>query len=142
MTSAISWTLWSSVYECQRLYCALTSPVRTECGMFVLYAVLYASVNCFVVRGCAVLKRYINVCNSCVFRGVNMYLNHLKFYVVCINGRMYVCCSELYVVSNECDEPTTCLVEPIDTHGVELCILGAILVNLVSWIMATSECVL
>ena len=37
MTSAISWPLWSSVYECQRVECAFTSLVRTECGMFVIY---------------------------------------------------------------------------------------------------------
>ena len=35
MTSAISCPLWSSVYECQRVECAFTSPVRTECGMSV-----------------------------------------------------------------------------------------------------------
>ena len=35
MTSAISCLLWSSVYE--RVECAFTSPVRTECGMFVIY---------------------------------------------------------------------------------------------------------
>ena len=29
MTSAISCSLWSSVYECQRVECAFTSPVRT-----------------------------------------------------------------------------------------------------------------
>ena len=39
MTSAISYPLWSSVYECQRVECAFTSPVRTECGMFVMYCV-------------------------------------------------------------------------------------------------------
>ena len=37
MTSAISCPLWSSVYECLRVECAFTSPVRTECGMFVMY---------------------------------------------------------------------------------------------------------
>ena len=37
MPSAISCHLWSSVYECQRVECAFTSPVRTECGMFVMY---------------------------------------------------------------------------------------------------------
>ena len=37
MTSAISCPLWSSVYECQRVECAFTSPVRTECGMFMMY---------------------------------------------------------------------------------------------------------
>ena len=32
----------------------------------VLYAVLYVSISCFVVHGCAVSRRYINVCN-CYF---------------------------------------------------------------------------
>ena len=36
MTSAISCPLWSSVSECQRMESALTFPVRTECGMFVM----------------------------------------------------------------------------------------------------------
>ena len=36
MTSANSCPLWSSVYECQRADCAFTSPMRTECGMFVM----------------------------------------------------------------------------------------------------------
>ena len=39
MPSAISCHLLSSVYECQRVKCAFTSPVRTECGMFVMYCV-------------------------------------------------------------------------------------------------------
>ena len=38
MTSAISCPLWSSVYECQRVECAFTSPVRTEYGMFLMYS--------------------------------------------------------------------------------------------------------
>ena len=37
MTSVTSCPLWSSVYECQRVECAFTYPVRTECGMFVMY---------------------------------------------------------------------------------------------------------
>ena len=37
MASAINYPLWSSVYEWQRVECAFTSPVRTECGMFVMY---------------------------------------------------------------------------------------------------------
>ena len=37
MTSAISFPLWSSVYECQIVECAFRSPVRTECVMFVMY---------------------------------------------------------------------------------------------------------
>ena len=39
MTSAISCPMWSIVYECQRVECAFTSPVWTDCD--VLYAVLY-----------------------------------------------------------------------------------------------------
>ena len=37
MISAISCPLWSLVYECQRVLCAFTSPVRTDCGVFVMY---------------------------------------------------------------------------------------------------------
>ena len=37
MTSAISCPLWSSVYECHKVECAFTSPVRTERGMFVIF---------------------------------------------------------------------------------------------------------
>ena len=37
MTSAISCPLWSSEYECQRVESVFTSPVMTECGMFVMY---------------------------------------------------------------------------------------------------------
>ena len=79
-----------------------------------LYVVLYVCVTCFVVRVCAVSRRYINACNCDMFSVVNVYLDHLKFCVVCINGRRYVCCSECNVV---CNEPTSCLVQPIGTHG-------------------------
>ena len=37
MTSAISSPPWSSEYELQRVECAFTYPVRTECGMFLMY---------------------------------------------------------------------------------------------------------
>ena len=60
----------------------------------VLYAVVYVRVNCFVVRGCAVSKRYINVCNSDVVSIVNMYLEHLSS-MVCV---LMVEC--MYVVVN------------------------------------------
>ena len=36
MTSAISFPLWSSVNECHKVECAFTSPVRTDCSMFVM----------------------------------------------------------------------------------------------------------
>ena len=34
--SAVSYPLWSSVYECHKVECAFTTTVRTECGMFVM----------------------------------------------------------------------------------------------------------
>ena len=37
MTSAISYPMWSSVYEYQRVECAFTSLVMPEWGMFVMY---------------------------------------------------------------------------------------------------------
>ena len=86
----------------------------------VLYAVLYVRVSCFVVRGCGVSRRYIDVCYCNMFSVVNVYLDHLKFYVVCINSRRYVCCSECDVVSNECNEPISCLVQPIGAHCCEV----------------------
>ena len=48
----------------------------------------------------------------------------LKFCVVCINSRRYVCCSECDVVSNECNEPTSCLVQPIGVHCCEVMYFG------------------
>ena len=62
MTSAISCSLWSSEYECQRVECPFTSPVKTECGIFVMCCMQ---------------------CCISVSTVVNMYLDHLKF---CING--------------------------------------------------------
>ena len=89
----------------------------------VLYAVLYVCVFCFVVCGCAVSRRYKDVCYCDMFSVVN--LDHLKFCVVCINGRRYVCCGECYVVSNECDEPTSCLVQPIITQWCDVMYFGS-----------------
>ena len=55
-----------------------------------------------------------------MFSVVNVYLDHLKLCVVCINGRRYVCC-ECYVISNE---PTSCLVQPIVAHCCEVMYSG------------------
>ena len=78
---------------------------------------------CSVVCPCqlfcsAVSKRYTNVCSCDMFSVVNVYLAHLKFCVVRINVRRYVCCSECYVFSNECNEPTSCLGQLIRTFWV------------------------
>ena len=53
-----------------------------------------------------------------------MYLDHLKFCVVCINSRRYVYCGEWYVVSNVCDEPTSWLVQLIVAHCCEVMYFG------------------
>ena len=90
----------------------------------VLYAVLYVCVCCFVVCGCGVSRRYIDVCYCDMFSVVNVYLHHLKFCVMCINSRSYVCYSECDVVSNECNEPTSCLVQPIGAHCCEVMYFG------------------
>ena len=66
-----------------------------------MYAELYVRVNCFLVRGCAVSRSIINVCNGDMFNVVNVYLDHLKLCGVCINDQRYVCYCECYVVSNE-----------------------------------------
>ena len=93
----------------------------------VLYAVLYVRVSCFVVRICAVSRRYINICNCDMFSVVNVYRDHLKFCVVCIDGRRNLCCSECNVVSNECNNgSTSCLVQPIGTHGGEVVYFGCV----------------
>ena len=34
-----------------------------------------------------------------------------------INGRRHVCYSECNVVSDECGEPTPCLLQPVAAHG-------------------------
>ena len=47
-----------------------------------------------------------------MFSVVNVYLDHLKFCVVCINSRRYVCCSECDVVLMS------------TPPAVKLCILG------------------
>ena len=47
---------------------------------------LYVGVSCFLVRGRAVSRRYINVCNCDMFSVGSVYLDHLKFFVVCIDG--------------------------------------------------------
>ena len=63
---------------------------------------------------------YVDVCYCDRFSVVNVYLDHLKFCVVCINSRRYVCCSECDVVSNECNEPTSCLVQSIGAQCCEV----------------------
>ena len=60
-----------------------------------------------------------------MFSVVNVYLDHLKLCVVCINSRRYVCCSECDVVSNECNEPHALCNLSVRT-AVKLCIFGVL----------------
>ena len=61
MTSTISCTLWLSVYECQGVECAFSGEDWVWCICDVLYAVLYVHVSSFVVRACAVSRKYIYI---------------------------------------------------------------------------------
>ena len=119
MTYAISCPLWSSVYECQRVECAFTSPVRTECGMFVMYCM-----QCCMSMS-AVLRRYINVCNCDMFSVVNVYLDNLKFCVVCIIVEgMSVVVNVMMSLMCVLSPLPSCLVQPIGTHGGEVMHFG------------------
>ena len=97
----------------------------------VLYAVLYVRVSCFVVRGCGVSRRYIDFCYCDMFSLVNVYLDHLKFCVVCINMSVVVnvMLSLMIVMS---PPPAMCNLSV--RTAVKLCILGVLSlgVNLVS----------
>ena len=77
-----------------------------------------------------------------MFSVVNMHNNHLKFYVVYIYGRRYVCCSECNIVSSEGDEPPPALCNLFVRTVVKLytlCVLD-LGVSLVSLIVMTSTC--
>ena len=86
----------------------------------VLHAGLNVSVSCFVVRICAVPRTCIYVFNCDMLSVVNVYIHHLKLCVVCINSRRYVCCGECFFISNECDEPTSCLMFVVFGMSVRL----------------------
>ena len=100
----------------------------------VLYAVFYVRVSCFVVRGCAVSRRYINVWNCDMFSVVYVYLDHLKLCVGCIDDRRNVCCSECNVVLLSVMSPSPALCNLSVRIVVKLCTLGilALGVSLVS----------
>ena len=63
------------------------------------------------------------MCYCDMFNVVNVYLYHLKFCVVCINGQRYAFEVNV-VVSDECDEPTSCRVQPIVAHCSEVMYVG------------------
>ena len=51
------------------------------------------------------LPKYINVSNSDGFSVANMYLDHLKLCVVCINGLRYICCSVMSSLTSVMSPP-------------------------------------
>ena len=73
-----------------------------------LYAVLYVCVSCFVVRGCAVSRRYINVCICDMFSVVNVYLDHLKLCVLMVEGMSVVVNVMLSLMSVMSPPPALC----------------------------------
>ena len=92
----------------------------------VLYAVLYVRVSCFVVRGCGVSRRYKDVCYCDLFGVVNVYLDHLKFCVVCINSGRYVFCSECTVPLISVMSPPPALCNLSVRTAVKLCMFGVL----------------
>ena len=90
----------------------------------VLYAVLYVRVSCFVVRGCDVSRRKINVCNCDMFSVINVYLDHLKLCVLMVEGMSVVVNVILYLMSVMC--PHTALCSLSARTVVKLCTLGVV----------------
>ena len=85
------------------------------------------------MRACAVSRRYINVCNCDMFSVVNVYIDHLKSMVCVLMVKgMYVVVNIMFLISNECNEPTPALVQPIGTHGGEVMRFFCLGVSLVS----------
>ena len=87
---------------------------------------LYVRVSCFVVRGCAVLRRYIDVCNCDVFSVVNVYLDHLKFCfvysILLVEGMSVVVNVMLSLTSVMSPPPDMC---DLSVHTVvKLCTFG------------------
>ena len=63
----------------------------------------------------------MNVYNCDMFSVVNVNLDQLKFCVVYINGRRYVCCAECNVVFSQSNEPTLALCNLLVRTVVKLC---------------------
>ena len=99
----------------------------------ILYAVLYVRVSCFVVCGCAVSRRYINICNCDMFGVVNVYLDHLKFClcVLIVEGVSVVVNVMLSLMSVMSPPPALCNLSV--RTAVKLCILGVLALG-VSWV--------
>ena len=100
--------------------------------MWYVCDVLYVCVCCFVVRGCAVSRRYIDVCYCDMFSVVNVYLDHLKLCVLIVEGMSVVVNVMLSLMNVMSPPPTLCNLSMRTV--VKLCTLGvlALGVSLVS----------
>ena len=98
-----------------------------------LDAVVYVCFRCFVVRGCAVSRRYIDVRYCDMFSVINVYLDHLKFCVVCIIGQRSVVVNVMLSPMSVMSPPPVLSNLSVRTL-VKLCTLGvwALGMNLVS----------
>ena len=90
----------------------------------VLYAVLYVCVSCFVVRGCAVSRRYIDVCYCDMFSVVNVHLDHLKLCVLMVDCMSVVVNVMLSLMSEM--SPSPALYNPWVRTVVKLSTLGVL----------------
>ena len=67
--------------------CAFKSPVRYVCGMFMMYCMQCCMAMSAVLQCVDVLSRGGIQMFAIMFRVVNVYRDHLRFCVVCIDGR-------------------------------------------------------
>ena len=75
MTSAIGCPRWSSVYECQRVECAFTSPVRNESSGFYL-------VSFSLIKMCSQGVNSHNLSSSCFNMSRVHYIIYIKTHTV------------------------------------------------------------
>ena len=97
MTSVISRPLWSSVYKGLRGECAFTSPVRTECGMFVMCYMQCCSRSPFCSSWMCRLEEVYKI--RFAFSDVNRYLDHFKLCVLMVKCMSVVVNIMIYLSS-------------------------------------------
>ena len=71
------------------------------------------------------LDRYIDVCYCDMFSVGNVYLDHLKFCVVCINGRRYVVVNVMLSLMSVMSPPPALYNLSLRT-AMKLCTLGVL----------------
>ena len=75
------------------------------------------------MRGCAISRRYIDVCYCDMFSVVNVYLDHLKFCVLLVEG-MSVVVNVMLSLMSVMSPPSSCLVQLIGRHCCEVMYFG------------------